>query len=224
VTGYQTSAQAATRRGAEYGTRSLDEAEAHADPLRQFAAWFEDAVAAEPAGGGGEANAMTLATADANARPSARIVLLRGYDERGFVFFTNHESNKGRDLVANPLAALVFHWPLLQRQVRLAGRVTEVAREESEEYWRSRPRGSQLGAWASEQSSVIQGRAVLDERLDALSKAHEDREVPLPSFWGGWRVVPQEIEFWQGRPNRLHDRLRYRLTREDRWVMERLAP
>jgi pyridoxamine 5'-phosphate oxidase len=166
---------------------------------------------------------MTLATATPDGRPSARMVLLRGFDERGFCFYTNYESRKGGELAANPNAALVFWWGELERQVRIEGRVERTSRSESEAYFRSRPPGSQLSAAASPQSQVIDGRAVLEERVARLATGQKDGEVPLPGFWGGYRLVPEVVEFWQGRPNRLHDRLRYRRA-GDRWRIERLAP
>jgi pyridoxamine 5'-phosphate oxidase len=166
---------------------------------------------------------MTLATATPDGRPSARMVLLRGFDERGFVFFSNYESRKGAELAANPRASLVFWWGELERQVRIEGPVERTSRSESEAYFHSRPPGSQLSAAASPQSQVIDGRAVLEERVARLATSHRDGPVPLPEFWGGYRVVHEVVEFWQGRPNRLHDRLRYRRV-GDRWRIERLAP
>jgi pyridoxamine 5'-phosphate oxidase len=166
---------------------------------------------------------MTLATADAAGRPSARMVLLKGFDERGFVFYTNYGSRKAGELDANPAAALVFWWPPLQRQVRVEGNVERVSREESEAYFRTRPLGSQLGAWASAQSQVIAGRAELERRLEELTARYGDGDVPLPPFWGGYRIRPEVVEFWQNRPNRLHDRLRYRRTPTG-WTIDRLSP
>jgi len=198
---------------------SLTEGELDSDPVRQFHRWIEEATLSEVA----EPNAMALATATPEGRPSARIVLLRGYDERGFAFFTNYESRKGRELDANPHAALVFHWHDLERQVRVEGRVERVSAEESDTYFQSRPAGSRLGAWASRQSEVLPDRTVLEARNRALEIQYPDGQIPRPEHWGGYRVVPAVIEFWQGRPSRLHDRLRY--TRSDRgWLVERLSP
>ncbi len=198
---------------------SLTEGELDPDPIRQFHCWFEAATSSAIA----EPNAMVLATAAADGRPSARIVLLRGYDERGFVFFTNYDSRKGRELAANPHAALVFHWHDLERQVRVEGPVAPVPGEESDAYFQSRPAGSRLGAWASRQSEVIADREVLEARVRVLEVQYADGQIPRPEHWGGYRVSPTVLEFWQGRPGRLHDRLRY--TRgESGWLIERLAP
>lgn len=197
----------------------LNEADLADDPFTQFNRWLTEALARDVP----EPNAMTLATATRDGVPSARIVLLRGFDERGFVFFTNYESQKGRELAENPRAALVFYWPTLGRQVRITGEVTRVSREESEAYFHTRPRGSQLSAWASEQSAVIPDRATLEERLREIEQRFPG-EVPLPPFWGGYRVSPTTIEFWQGRTNRLHDRLRYTRQPDGTWRIERLSP
>jgi pyridoxamine 5'-phosphate oxidase len=166
---------------------------------------------------------MTLATATREGRPSARTVLLRGFDEGGFVFYTNYESRKGRELDENPQAALVFYWGALQRQVSITGRVARVSPSESEAYFSSRPHGHRLGAWASQQSRIIGDRRELEDRLAELEERYRDKDVPLPPYWGGYRVAPDTIEFWQGRPNRLHDRLRYTRS-DDGWVIQRLAP
>jgi pyridoxamine 5'-phosphate oxidase len=185
----------------------------------QFAAWFADASAA----GLPEPNAMIVATADGDGRPSARTVLLKGYDADGFVFFTNYESRKGTELALNPYASLVFPWFPMQRQVIVAGAVERVSREESSEYFDSRPRGSRLGAWASPQSRVLPGPEALDANLAAATERFGDGPVPIPPHWGGFRVRPDTVEFWQGRSSRLHDRLRFRRVEGD-WVVERLAP
>jgi pyridoxamine 5'-phosphate oxidase len=197
----------------------LREADTDPDPLAQFCAWFARAQAA----GLLQPDAMTLATATPDGRPSARMVLLRGLDERGFVFYTNYESRKSGELDANPRAALVFYWPQLDLQVRVEGGVERAAAEESDAYFRGRPRGSRLGAWASPQSRVVPGRAFLEERMAEAEERYAGEEVPRPPYWGGWRVVPEVVEFWHGRPNRLHDRLRYR-REGGGWVIERLAP
>jgi pyridoxamine 5'-phosphate oxidase len=209
----------ATRLRKEYTRAGLAESDANPDPIEQFRRWFDDALAA----GLREPNAMTLATATPDGRPSARVVLLKGFDERGFVFYTNYEGRKGEELEENPYCALVFYWAELERQVRVEGRVSRVPKRESDEYFGSRPRGSRLGAWASEQSRPVGGREVLEERLRVLEAEYEAREVPRPPFWGGYRVEPEVIEFWQGRENRLHDRLVYRRSGGG-WGRERLQP
>jgi pyridoxamine 5'-phosphate oxidase len=204
---------------AEYTLGTLTEAGVDPDPIRQFEAWLAQAIAA----GMPEPHSMTLATSTPDGAVSARIVLLRGIDQRGFVHYTNYDSHKGRDLAANPRAALVFHWVPMERQVRVEGTVERVSTEESEAYFRTRPLGSRLGAWASPQSEVIDSREVLDREWARVDAAYPGEEIPLPPFWGGYRVVPAELEFWQGRRNRLHDRLRYRRGPTG-WVLERLAP
>jgi pyridoxamine 5'-phosphate oxidase len=198
----------------------LVEADVDPDPMVQFGRWFDDAEAADLV----EPSAMTLATATAEGVPSARMVLLRGVDQRGFVFYTNYDSRKAAELAANPLAALVFWWGELQRQIRVEGPVERTSQQESAAYFRTRPLGSRLSAWASPQSRVIPGRAVLDERVADLAAGHPDGDIPLPPFWGGYRLVPEVVELWQGRPNRLHDRLRYTRAADGRWRIERLAP
>ena len=204
----------------EYTSAGLTESAADSDPIAQFRRWFDAAIAADLH----EPNAMTLATATPGGRPSARIVLLKGFDERGFVFYTSYEGRKGVQIEANPRCALVFYWGELERQVRVEGRVSRIPEEESDEYFGSRPRGSQLGAWASEQSRPVEGRDVLEERLRRLEAEYEGREVPRPPFWGGYRVEPETIEFWQGRESRLHDRLVYRRSEDGEWERERLQP
>jgi pyridoxamine 5'-phosphate oxidase len=198
----------------------LIESNVEPDPFKQFRKWFERALVAVPK----LPNAMTVATATADGVPSARLVLLKDFDQRGFVFYTNYESAKGRELNANPVAALVFYWPELDRQVRITGRVTKTTREESDEYFHTRPLDSQLGAWASNQSQVITGRDVLEKRMEALVKEYENSIVPLPPHWGGYRVSPTVVEFWQNREGRLHDRIRYSLLDDGRWLIERLSP
>ena len=203
----------------EYASARLDETEVDPDPIRQFSRWFDDARRAELL----EPNAMTLATAAADGAPSARIVLLKAADERGFTFFTDYRSRKGSELAENPRAALVFYWPELERQVRITGGTTQTDRQESEEYFRSRPRGSRLGAWISHQSQVIAGRQELDARVPELERRYPGDDVPLPPYWGGFRLRPDSIEFWQGRSSRLHDRIRY-VRSGDSWRIERLSP
>jgi pyridoxamine 5'-phosphate oxidase len=201
-----------------YMLASLDESDVVATPLGQFDKWFNEALNSQlPA-----ANAMTLATCDAEARPSARIVLIRSYDERGFVFFTNYESHKGQDLTANNRASLLFFWPELERQIRIQGRVEKISAAMSDDYYSSRPLASRINAWASPQSHVLPSRTALEARVSAFA-AEYGENPPRPAHWGGYRVVPQVVEFWQGRVDRLHDRILYRLNNGD-WKIERLAP
>ena len=190
------------------------------NPFKQFAKWYEAAEAANQK----LTNSMTLATAPRGGRPTARMVLLKGFDEDGFVFFTNYESQKGRELEENPRASLVFYWSALDRQVRIDGTVAKTSREESEEYFQTRPADSRLSAWASKQSSPVAGRQVLEDEMKRVTSEYQDREIPLPDYWGGYRLTPSVIEFWQNRPGRLHDRFRYKRQSDGQWLIERLSP
>lgn len=211
----------ATHARKEYERGALDETTAHPDPLRQFSRWYDEAVAA----GISEPEAMTLSTVAADGRPSARVVLLRNFDARGFCFFTNYASRKGRELAVNPWAALTFHWADLERQVRIEGHVARTSAAESDAYFASRPSNSRIGAWSSPQSDVIAGRAVLEDLFARHREAFpDDTLIPRPEHWGGFRLDPDRIEFWQGRPSRLHDRLVYRRDSDKAWHLERLAP
>lgn len=203
----------------EYTRSGFEESDVATDPLEQFREWFEEALDA----GLHEPNAMTIATSTSDGRPSARIVLLKGYDERGFVFYTNYEGRKARELEANPSCTLAFYWGELERQIRIEGRAARVPDKESDAYFASRPRGSQLGAWTSEQSRTVESRGRLEERLRSLEAEYEGREIPRPPFWGGYRVQPESLEFWQGRENRLHDRLLYARS-DGEWKIQRLQP
>jgi pyridoxamine 5'-phosphate oxidase len=202
-----------------YTQAGLLESDIVANPFAQFKIWFDQAVAADVL----EPNAMTLATVTAEGKPSARIVLLKDFDDRGFVFYTNYRSQKGAELQHCPYAAIVFLWGDLERQVRIEGKVELVSEAEATGYFHSRPVNSQLGAWASDQSTIIADRAVLEQKIHHLATEYQDAVIPKPAHWGGFRVIPQEIEFWQGRPSRLHDRLRYQLVNEE-WRIDRLAP
>ena len=204
----------------EYASRALTEDQAHADPIRQFNTWFDEALKSQLI----DVNAMTLATASATGEPAARIVLLKGADESGFVFYTNYESAKGRDLAANPRASLLFFWAELERQVRITGSVAKTTAGESEEYFQSRPFESQLGAAASEQSRPIADRSQLEKRFADIAEKYKGSIVPRPNNWGGYRVTPETIEFWQGRKSRLHDRLLYTRQPDGSWSRSRLAP
>jgi pyridoxamine 5'-phosphate oxidase len=203
----------------EYARARLDEKDVSRDPFAEFARWFAQAQAAAVE----EPNAMTLATATPDGRPSARVVLLKGFDERGFIFFTDYRSRKGEELEANPHAALAFYWAEVERQVRIEGTVTRTSMEESELYYRTRPLGSRLGAWASHQSRTITSREELEADLREVERRFNGPDVPLPSHWGGYRVSPHSIEFWQGRESRLHDRIRY-VREGERWKIQRLSP
>lgn len=203
-----------------YTLQALSEAAIDPDPIQQFRLWFDQAVQAQLL----EPNAMTLATVATNGAPSARMVLLKEVDHQGFVFFTNYNSRKGQDLANNPQAALVFWWAELERQVRIEGSVSKIAHEETQAYFWSRPTGSQLGAWVSQQSQVIPDRQVLEDKLLELTKHYQDQKIPCPDYWGGYCVAPRAIEFWQGRPNRLHDRILYQKLDSGDWQIIRLSP
>jgi pyridoxamine 5'-phosphate oxidase len=204
-----------------YTLAGLTETDLDSNPIQQFNLWFQQALAANLI----EPNAMTLATATTDGKPTARIVLLKGFNEQGFVFYTNYDSQKGQQLIANPYAALVFLWDKLERQVRIEGKVEKLSADESLKYFHSRPKASQLGAWTSAQSQVIPNREVLEQKLVSLQEQYSgDVTIPLPEHWGGFRVIPNRIEFWQGRPSRLHDRLVYNLQKDGSWSISRLSP
>lgn len=203
----------------EYTLNGLDKADVLADPIAQFRIWFNAALQANVP----EPNAMYISTVTENGRPDGRIVLLKDILNTGFVFYTNYESRKGKELTSHPFAAITFFYQELERQIRIEGRVEKVSPEQSDDYFNSRPRGSQLGAWVSNQSSVIENRDVLEARQRELEARFADQPIPRPPHWGGYQVIPDVIEFWQGRPSRLHDRIRYR-KQNDNWIIERLAP
>ncbi len=203
----------------EYTKGGLTEVDVRPNPIEQFFFWLDQAIVAEVP----EPNAISLATSTLDGKPSVRVVLLKGCDERGFTFFSNYLGRKGRELAVNPFTAAVFFWHELERQVRIEGKVERVSDVESDAYHRSRPIGSQLGAWTSEQSEIISGRKILEDRLRELTSRFGSGEVPRPPHWGGFRIIPEVIEFWQGRPNRLHDRLQFRRS-DGKWFVERLAP
>jgi pyridoxamine 5'-phosphate oxidase len=202
-----------------YMVGALNETDVLPDPIAQFKVWLDEAINAEML----EPTAMTLATADKSGKPSARTVLLKSFDARGFVFYSNYESHKAKNLAENPQAALLFFWDKLERQVRIEGSIQKVSRDKSEAYFKSRPHGSQLGAWVSKQSEVIENREVLEQKMLELETKFTEGNVPLPEFWGGYVLTPESIEFWQGRPSRLHDRLKYSKVSEG-WKIERLSP
>ena len=203
-----------------YTKAELTEESIDKDPFKQFEIWFKQACDAEI----NEPNAMSLATSSKNLDVTVRTVLLKLFDKNGFVFFTNYESDKAKQINENPNVAVVFPWLILERQIIVTGTASKVSTAESLKYFSTRPRGSQLGAWISQQSSVITSRSLLEMKLDEIKRKFMDGDIPLPSFWGGYRIVPKTIEFWQGRPNRLHDRIRYTLQNDGRWKIERLAP
>ena len=203
----------------DYSLHSLNESDVASNPIQQFTKWWSDALVSEIL----EVNAMTLATSTKSGKPSARIVLLKGFDERGFVFFTNYESNKGKALAENPNAALIFFWKEIERQIRIEGITEKISAAESDEYFFSRPEGSRIGAWASPQSRIINNRNVLEENVQRFSNEFKN-SIPRPPHWGGYRVMPELIEFWQGRSNRLHDRIQYTKTGSGSWKVDRLAP
>lgn len=204
----------------EYPNEPLDLVHAKDDPFRQFADWLQAAIDTKHV----EPNAMTLATATPDGMPSARVVLLKGFDREGFVFFTNYNSRKGHEIAANPSVALCFYWDKLSRQVRVEGTIQQLETAKSDAYFQSRPRDSQIGAWVSEQSTVIANRTILEEREASIKQQYEGQKIPRPQYWGGYCVKPHNIEFWQGRPSRLHDRLRYSIQDDGKWIIQRLAP
>lgn len=204
----------------EYTQAGLNKANLAANPFSQFETWFQQANQAHIT----EVNAMQIATSTAQGKPSLRTVLLKAFDEQGFVFYTNYHSQKAQQIAENPQVAALFFWKELERQVEITGRVEKVSTLESLKYFTSRPRGSQLGAWVSAQSSIISSRKLLEAKLEEMKLKFSHGEIPLPDFWGGFRIIPDTVEFWQGRPNRLHDRFEYRLTEQNSWQIERLSP
>ncbi len=203
-----------------YKAKTLDIKDVLAHPIDQFKVWFEEALAVEDR----EANGMTLSTVDKEGRPSSRIVLLKGITNQGFLFYTNYQSRKGQQLINNPVAAIVFWWPALERQVRIEGKVVKTSEETSNQYFQSRPKGSQMGAWSSPQSQVIKDRSILTEKMEELESLYQSKEkLPRPPHWGGFCLIPDYVEFWQGRPSRLHDRIRF-IKNQQSWQIDRLAP
>ena len=203
----------------DYSLSTLDENDVHADPIQQFKLWLDESLKAMLP----EPNAMTLSTVDSEQKPHSRIVLLKGIEKNGFIFYTNYKSDKGRDIESNPNVSICFLWKELERQVRIEGIAKKISSESSEEYFVSRPVKSQIGALASEQSSVIENRAILEEKFEALTKLYSTGHVPMPDHWGGYVVEPTSIEFWQGRRSRLHDRIKYEKEKKN-WIINRLAP
>ena len=204
----------------DFSKQTLDESEVNTNPIIQFESWFKEAVEAQVL----SPNAMVVSTASKDAVPTARVLLLRNFDEKGFVFYTNHNSKKGNQIDHNPHVALTFFWPELERQIRIEGTVDKQTDEESDEYFVVRPEGSKLGAWASQQSSVVESRAVMDAKFKEMQNHFRGREIPRPAFWGGYLVKPTMFEFWQGRPNRFHDRIAYVQDENRNWEIERLSP
>ena len=202
-----------------YEDKSLDKEDLNADPIIQFESWFEDAKKLEPI-----PTAMSLSTVNNNGEPTLRTVLLKLFDKKGFVFFTNYKSRKADHITGNPNVAVLFNWVALERQVSITGVAEKIKTKESIKYFMSRPRGSQLGAWVSDQSSVLSSRKILELKLEEIKRKFSDGEIPLPDFWGGYRIVPKTFEFWQGRPNRLHDRFIYSKLRNEIWEIDRIAP